>query len=319
MAAEPSRNAALSVRPPAGDDLADVLALLQTAEIAVFGESDWTEQGLRDEWNDLDLARDAWLVSANGEPVGYGAFYDEHGGRFFADAYVHPKQRGRGVGSTLLELGERRARAPRAGRRRGGAARLQAAHLVGEPGAPELFAARGFAAARSFLRMVIDMEAPPPAPEWPAGIRAATFDLADARAFHAALEEAFADEWYHEPEPFDRFRERRLDRRGFDPSLCRVAWDGDEIAGLTLCDWKRNGDWGWVGALAVRRPWRRRGLGLALLREGFAEFHRRGEPRVALGVDTQNPTGAARLYERAGMRVLWQADVWEKPLAAEAE
>ena len=67
MAAEPSRNAALSVRPPAGDDLADVLALLQTAEIAVFGESDWTEQGLRDEWDDLDLARDAWLVSVDGE------------------------------------------------------------------------------------------------------------------------------------------------------------------------------------------------------------------------------------------------------------
>ncbi|MCZ7589296.1 MAG: hypothetical protein M5U27_10690 [Gaiella sp.] len=39
---------------------------------------------------------------------------------------------------------------------------------------------------------------------------------------------------------------------------------------------------------------------------------------MALGVDVENPTGATRLYERAGMRVLWQADVWQKELGAGA-
>ena len=59
-----------------------------------------------------------------------------------------------------------------------------------------------------------------------------------------------------------------------------------------------------------------RGLGLALLRESFRRFRETGETVVALGVDADNPTGATRLYERAGMRVLWQADVWEKELRA---
>jgi len=64
----------------------------------------------------------------------------------------------------------------------------------------------------------------------------------------------------------------------------------------------------------VRPPCRRRGLGLALLHQAFTWFWERGERRVGLGVDTENPTDARRLYERAGMRAVWQADVYQKVL-----
>jgi mycothiol synthase len=67
--------------------------------------------------------------------------------------------------------------------------------------------------------------------------------------------------------------------------------------------------------LGVRRPWRRRGLGLALLRETFGLFYDRGEGRVGLGVDAENPSGATRLYERAGMHVEAEHQTWEKELA----
>ena len=56
------------------------------------------------------------------------------------------------------------------------------------------------------------------------------------------------------------------------------------------------------------------GLGLSLLQESFRRFAERGETMAALGVDSENPTGATRLYERAGMRILWRADVWRKEL-----
>jgi len=55
-------------------------------------------------------------------------------------------------------------------------------------------------------------------------------------------------------------------------------------------------------------------LGLALLHHAFTEFWRRGERAVALGVDAENPTGATRLYERAGMHMLFDAVVYEKQL-----
>ncbi len=92
-----------------------------------------------------------------------------------------------------------------------------------------------------------------------------------------------------------------------------VAWDGDEIAGLSLCRSSEGGDpdLGWVDILAVRRPWRRRGLALALLLHSFHELRARGRPRVGLGVDAENLTGAVRLYERAGMAPTQQHDVYE--------
>ena len=90
--------------------------------------------------------------------------------------------------------------------------------------------------------------------------------------------------------------------------------DGDEIAGVLRGEPQRF-DAGWVGALGVRKKWRKRGLGLALLHHAFGEFHRRGETKVALGVDAQNPTGATRLYERAGMHVAYEAVAFQKELA----
>ena len=71
---------------------------------------------------------------------------------------------------------------------------------------------------------------------------------------------------------------------------------------------------GYVGALGVRRAWRGRGYGRALLLHSFREFRRRGQPRVTLGVDAANPTGATRLYESVGMHVLREDVVWEKIL-----
>ena len=66
-------------------------------------------------------------------------------------------------------------------------------------------------------------------------------------------------------------------------------------------EWRRGG--GFVDWLGVRPQWRRRGLGRALLLHAFRELHERGAGRVGLGVDSQNPTGATRLYESVGMHV----------------
>jgi ribosomal protein S18 acetylase RimI-like enzyme len=89
-----------------------------------------------------------------------------------------------------------------------------------------------------------------------------------------------------------------------------------EIAGFNLCrpHSHYDVDRGWVSALGVRRPWRKRGLGLALLRHAFNEFYRRGKRKVGLGVEAQNLTGALRLYDSAGMRVDQAYDDFEKEL-----
>jgi ribosomal protein S18 acetylase RimI-like enzyme len=105
----------------------------------------------------------------------------------------------------------------------------------------------------------------------------------------------------------------RLDAPETDTSLWFIAWADDEIAGAVRCDARKFGG-GFVGALGVRRPWRRRGIGEALLRRVFVEYHRRGTNRVSLGVDASNRSGATRLYERLGMSVVSEDLLFEKVL-----
>jgi ribosomal protein S18 acetylase RimI-like enzyme len=71
---------------------------------------------------------------------------------------------------------------------------------------------------------------------------------------------------------------------------------------------------GWVDNVAVRRPWRRRGVAEAMLREVFRRFAARGITPVNLGVDAMSSTGATRLYEKAGMRVVREFVFFEKEL-----
>jgi ribosomal protein S18 acetylase RimI-like enzyme len=73
---------------------------------------------------------------------------------------------------------------------------------------------------------------------------------------------------------------------------------------------------GWISTLGVRRPWRKMGLGLALIRHSFGEFYKRGTTIIGLGVDASNPTGATRLYQRAGMYVASEFVSYEKELRA---
>ena len=100
------------------------------------------------------------------------------------------------------------------------------------------------------------------------------------------------------------------------PALWFLAWDGDELAGFAL-DYPQLGTevgLGHVNWLGVRKPWRRRGLAEALLRQSFRELYARGKRRTALGVDAQNVTGALRVYERVGMHAMHRFGTWQKDL-----
>ncbi len=137
----------------------------------------------------------------------------------------------------------------------------------------------------------------------------------DEQRVYEAQQEAFLDHWDFHPQTIETWREFNVKARNFEPDLWLVAWDGDDVAGLSLNYPERSGDpgYGWVGTLGVRRDWRRRGLGEALLRRSFALLHARGQrKRAPRRVDAENLTGATRLYERVGMRVVSQSNTWER-------
>jgi mycothiol synthase len=186
-----------------------------------------------------------------------------------------------------------------------------------------LFEELGYRQIRSSYTMLIEMAAPVPEPVWSAGISLRTFNPGtDAEAVYRAEDEAFSDHFGYVKQPFDegfkRFKHFVLDAEDFDPTLLFLAVDNSsgEIAGINICRLHSHNDpdMSWVSTLGVRRQWRKRGIGLALLRHSFNEFYRRGKRKAGLGVDAQNLTGALRLYESAGMHVFQAFDLYEKEL-----
>jgi mycothiol synthase len=306
----------VAVRPPTWDDLPEVLALIQAANVAVIGETEVTEDALRSEWRELDLERDAWVIELDGRIGAYATFDDRGGGRLIAEGFVQPELRGRGLGSMLIDVTEAHGRTCIARYPADARVYLQNAALVGDKCTPNLYARLGYTPTRYQFRMLAELEAPPAVPVVP-GVEIRLFREPDEqRAVHAVLEDAFAFER-------DDFRRRSFEesaprifgREAFDPTLLWVALEGGAIVGANICGWKEWGDWGWVGTLGVLPTHRGRGIGEALLRTAFAEFWRRGERRIALGVAAESEA-TTRLYERAGMRVLYTIVLYEKELRA---
>jgi mycothiol synthase len=172
---------------------------------------------------------------------------------------------------------------------------------------------RGYRLWRSAFTMQIELgDLPPEVRPTPVGIEVCGYRDGDAEVLRQALDEAFAvNPFFHAATP-SYFREFYLGARGFDPALWLLAWDGTELAGFVLAFPEHLGDkaLGWIGSIGVRPRWRGRGLGESLLVGAFCELHARGLRTVGLGVDSSNETGALRLYERVGMRVVRRAENW---------
>ncbi len=282
---------------------------------ALYGEAETTPEELRD-WFAVSSGT-VMLVAErpDGRIAAYADMVDaalDHL-RFWIDLRVPPMEDADAVGAALLEEMEQRAAAVAAP---GATARVYVAEA--DERTRRAVEAAGYELFRHAFTMRIHFDGDPSSAEWPEGISVRTFVRGqDDHAVWEAHQDSFVDGFEHATWPYESWREWAF-AESFDPSLWFVAVEGDEIAGLCLCKSHAGaeGELGWVNVLGVRRPWRRRGLGRALLLHAFAEFHGRGKQGAGLGVDGLNPTGAVRLYEEAGMHVARRLDQYKKPLAS---
>ncbi|MGZ4275625.1 MAG: GNAT family N-acetyltransferase, partial [Solirubrobacteraceae bacterium] len=149
--------------PAVAADAAAVTELVAALESSLYGQTTFSEADLEDEWSDLDLEQNARVVRDGDRIVGYGVLR-ERGELWRAEGYVHPDAHGRGIGKLIATGLEQHA-----GRR--GARRIQNSVLEADSGARRLLESLGYGAVRVFREMRIELAAPPPAPEWPDGLR----------------------------------------------------------------------------------------------------------------------------------------------------
>ncbi len=329
-AASPVLPKGFSVRPAATDDAEAVARVFNACSHEVMGIEDFSADEMRDDWQlpGFELGDDTRVVSApNGELVAYGDLWgsSQTCARFTSWVRVHPNYKGRGIGTYLNNWVEGRARQD-IGKAPAGA-RVVLVNWVpaADHAARALLEAIGMVTAVHSWEMAIDFDREPVPPTWPPGITLCPRKPGDERDFYRARCESFRDHRGYIEEPFEegfaQWSYMVEHQEHHDPSLWFKAMDDDRIAGFAIGRPGTAEDpaMAWIDYIGVLRPYRRRGLGLALLRHMFVEFYRRGIRKAGLSVDAGSLTGATRLYERAGMRVVREHVGYEKELRAGVE
>jgi mycothiol synthase len=269
-----------------------------------------------------DPKRDLIVAEAGGRPVAYArvSWDDEVGGpRIYRQVcFVDPERGARGIGSTLFAWCDRRLR------------EIAAEHDAPEktfevyindrnPGGTAIFRGAGFEPITYSAEMVRPSVEDLPEHALPDGVEVRPVQDDQLRAIWEADVEAFRDHWgFVEPTEieYDRF----LAFPHNDPTLWKIAWDDEGVAGQvrSYIDPVQNEEKGlrrgWTEFISTSRRWRRRGLAKALIVESIRELGARGMTEVALGVHTENPNGAFDLYSGLGYEVVGTWTTYRKPL-----
>jgi len=297
------------LRRPGKKDQQAVLDLMIRCDIRDVGQQDSDLSDLLYDWREIDLDRDAWLAfDGKGLLKGDGAVLPGQTGQRLV-IYDDPGTEGDDLFLGLLLLCEGWA-----------AARLRD---NAEPGRKQIvthisdsvdyqkqnLANVGYTINRFIFNMQMDLSGEFSLPAWPEGVVVRTARTGvDDKLIHAIVQKAFR-KTDHPDQPFDEWKEFMMRADLYDADLWFLALDGDEIVGTCLCFPYE--ETGWIRQLAVAEPYRKRGLGSALLLHSFHAFKQRGYQKVGLAVESAN-LNAYRLYERVGMKKTIQLDEYMK-------
>ena len=270
-----------------------------------------------------DADQDILFAEINGEIVGFGqtSWDDEMEGTrvYFLSGMVDPTWRRKGLGRAMMTYNERRLRKIASGHPD---VKEKALHgWVVEPsiGGNMLFKQQGYEAIRYFYRMICDLSKPIAVPKYPPNVELRPVKRKQFRQIYDAMEEAFQDHWGLAKSSEARY-ERWAKNPLWDEALWKVAWEGDEVAGMVLNminadeNEKLGENWGWTDTICVRRPWRKRGLAKALILDSLNMLKEMDFAHAALDVDTENSTGALDLYESTGFKILEKTNDYRKAM-----
>jgi mycothiol synthase len=271
---------------------------------------------------DSDPKRDVFVAERDGRIVGYGraAWHQEEAGRIYeVIPFIDPTVAGAQSFVAMVEVLERRLREIAARHPPLGSRQFESFGGDSAPEREELLKSRGYEPVRHYYSMVRptldDLDAP-----LPSGLEIREVQPEQLAQIWAADQEAFRDEWSYRPGTDADYQRFLTDPVTSDTSLWRVAWDGDEVAGqvrsfINPAENERFGrKRGYTEYISVRRPWRRRGLARALIAASFPLLRARGMTEAGLGVDTENPSGALRVYESCGFVPVSRSTTYRKPL-----
>jgi ribosomal protein S18 acetylase RimI-like enzyme len=299
------------LRLPTAQDKQSVYDLMIHCDLRDVGFPDTDKEDLGHDWEQINLARDAWLAfDASGMLHGYCADLPwGEGVRMLI--YDDPGTEDTDLFLGLLLMCEKRA-----------------VNIIQELNNPakhgiythvfdsvshqkSILEEAGYRIKKHVFNMHKDLSGDLPDPELPPGFRLrTTISGQDEHAIHELVQEAF--DWHErDNQPFDEWKKFMIHLDTFNENLWFLAVKDSEIVGTCLCF--QQSDIGWIRQLAVKKPYRKLGIGRALLQRSFQAFKALGLPKAGLAVESVN-ANAVHFYQTAGMYKAVHLDEYVKEI-----
>ena len=288
----------LNVKATTQEDLQQILKLCTIYDQAIYGEVDTTVEDITNSWKGIDVSKSSYVVMNEEEIIAYGILTGSER-QFPSAVLIHSNYMNQGIEQIIWSKLEGRAKELVSNSSRlNGKIVTQANNFYEE----KMLEEAGFIPTRIWWGMGIELQGNVPSPIWPNGVTVRHYiQGVDDGRLHQAFNEAFADHWNSQPSTLEEFLQR-TERDGFHPTLWSLAMAGDEVVGFIFSK-KGTDNKAEITHLGVRCSKRKQGLGLSLLHHAFSQLYEEGILKVQLNVDSENITGAPRVYEVAGMEV----------------
>jgi len=304
-----------------------LLAVRNASKIADQVERADTVEDIRKNYAHLvncDLYRDVVIAEVLDVVVGYSRLYwyiDETSNvRIYCSfGFIHPEWRKKGIGRAMLHYNQA-AMHKIAAQHPGDLERWYESYSQDtEIENESLLEKENYKPVRHSFSMVRpDLENIPDL-LLPEGLEVRPVKPEHHRIIWNASQEAFRDTWDYVT-PTEEDYKRELENRNYQPELWQVAWDGNAVAGMVqnYIDYQENTEYhrlmGYTEGICTRRAWRKRGLARALIARSLCLLKEKGMQEAALCVDTQNLSGALRLYEAMGFKPVWRWTIYRKKM-----
>lgn len=308
-------------------DFPKILAVIEGSKVVDKIERTDTLEDLVNNYAHLtncDPYKDMLIAEVNGEVIAYSrvTWWTEDSGDWI---YLHfgfllPEWRRKGIGRAMLRYNQGHLFEIAAKHENGVPRYFESFASDTEEASEALLLSEDFEVVRHGFEMVRPFSEPIANKPLPEGLEVRPVLPEHYRTIWDANQEAFQDHWGYSPAKEEDYQ-RWLNESIFQPNIWQVAWDSDQVVGMVLNfvveaeNTEYNRKRGYTEFICVRRPWRKQGVATALITRSMKMFKEMGMTEAALGVDTQNLSGALRLYENLGFQPVKRHSTYRKPMA----
>ncbi|MBU9712176.1 GNAT family N-acetyltransferase [Evansella tamaricis] len=293
-------------------DAKEIADLIIACDIEQFGVPDFSLDDLLEIWNDIPMETNTWVIRNEEDKItGYGFLEEVSEGRLDSYGYVHPSDKGKGIGTILLNMMEKRIATYATTYEKKGKSFVWNNIIPAlNADARHLLESREFVFQRlhSKMEVVLTKEPDPPC-KTGQSIICPYEEQRDGVSVWRAYLETFQDTREFRPISYDEWMEEK-NGSDYDKQFWYVAYSGKDLVGYVIS--KIIPDGLFIDLLGVKKAARNKGLGLALLQTLFLKSYEMNIKRISLMVDANSITGANRLYEKAGMQSQFQLAVYCK-------